>query len=253
MTLRFVPTPLEHPLAPPRRARAGFDPALADGVRAFAGARRGAARGCSGPAPWPSPPASSRGSSPARSTPSTRRCRRRAGTRARAALGAPGRPGVLARRRRPRLRRGEPARRGSRPTASVATAALPPRPADAPLTPMYRQPLGEASCRRWRRSRPDLPPSEFRDATLAWLERHYRPEPPSRALCRRHGRAARRRSACSASTARIPPPSGPRRRTWCAALRQAERARRRARPLGGRARRRRPALRASPSATAPRS
>jgi bacillithiol biosynthesis cysteine-adding enzyme BshC len=59
---------------------------------------------------------------------------------------------------------------------SVATASLPTRPADAPLTPMYRQPLGEAVVPALERLAAGLPVSEFRDATLAWLERHYRPE-----------------------------------------------------------------------------
>ena len=59
---------------------------------------------------------------------------------------------------------------------SVATAALPPRPADAPLTPMYRTPLGEGVRPALDLLATGLPVSEFRDATLAWLERHYRPE-----------------------------------------------------------------------------
>jgi bacillithiol biosynthesis cysteine-adding enzyme BshC len=59
---------------------------------------------------------------------------------------------------------------------SVATASLPPRPADAPLTPMYRQPLGDAVVPALEMLAAGLPVSEFRDATLAWLERHYRPE-----------------------------------------------------------------------------
>jgi bacillithiol biosynthesis cysteine-adding enzyme BshC len=59
---------------------------------------------------------------------------------------------------------------------SVATASLPPRPADAPLTPMYRQPLGEGVVPALNQLAAGLPTSEFRDAALAWLERHYRPE-----------------------------------------------------------------------------
>ena len=103
-------------------------------------------RRCAGfgsPAPWPSPRASSRASSPARSTRSTRRSRPRRwrGVLERA-LGPPGRAGLLGRRRRSRLRRGEPRPPGSRADGALATASLPPRPPDAPLTPMYREPLG---------------------------------------------------------------------------------------------------------------
>ena len=45
------------------------------------------------------------------------------------------------------------------------------------MTPMYREPLGADMLRRARRSsRPTSRPPSFADATLAWLERHYRPE-----------------------------------------------------------------------------
>jgi len=59
---------------------------------------------------------------------------------------------------------------------SLASASLPPRPPDAPLTPMYRLPLGEAVQPALDALAEGLPASEFRDATLAWLGRHYRPE-----------------------------------------------------------------------------
>ncbi len=59
---------------------------------------------------------------------------------------------------------------------SLTTASLPPRPSDAPLTPMYRQPLGEGVVPALDMLAAGLPTSEFRDATLAWLARHYRPE-----------------------------------------------------------------------------
>lgn len=55
----------------------------------------------------------------------------------------------------------------------VVTAALPERPAEAPLTPMYRLPLGPAIAdllEQFRTSQPDVP---SRDATVAWLGRHY--------------------------------------------------------------------------------
>src|SRR5688500_17331444 len=59
---------------------------------------------------------------------------------------------------------------------SLASAALPPRPPEAPLTPMYRQPLGEGVAAALEALAAGLPASEFRDDTLAWLGRHYRPE-----------------------------------------------------------------------------
>lgn len=59
---------------------------------------------------------------------------------------------------------------------SLASASLPPRPPEAPLTPMYRQPLGEGVVPALAALEAGLPPSEFRDAAVAWLARHYRPE-----------------------------------------------------------------------------
>jgi bacillithiol synthase len=59
---------------------------------------------------------------------------------------------------------------------TVTTVSLPPRPPEAPLTPMYQQPLGEGVRPALDALAAGLPTSEFRDATLAWLERHYRPE-----------------------------------------------------------------------------
>ena len=59
---------------------------------------------------------------------------------------------------------------------SLASAALPPRPPEAPLTPLYRQPLGEGVAAALETLAAGLPASEFRDETLAWLGRHYRPE-----------------------------------------------------------------------------
>ncbi len=58
----------------------------------------------------------------------------------------------------------------------LVTAALPPRLPEAPLTPMYRQPLGAEVERVLESLAADLPESEFRDATLTWLRRHYQPE-----------------------------------------------------------------------------
>jgi bacillithiol biosynthesis cysteine-adding enzyme BshC len=62
------------------------------------------------------------------------------------------------------------------PDGAVAGATLPPRPAEAPLTPMYREPLGPAVVEALAALERDLPPSEFRDHTLGWLGRHFRPE-----------------------------------------------------------------------------
>jgi bacillithiol biosynthesis cysteine-adding enzyme BshC len=59
---------------------------------------------------------------------------------------------------------------------SLVAAALPPRAPDAPLTPMYRQPLGDGVVAALEALGTSLPTSEFRDDALAWLARHYRPD-----------------------------------------------------------------------------
>jgi bacillithiol synthase len=59
---------------------------------------------------------------------------------------------------------------------SLVTAGLMPRPPEAPLTPMYRQPLGNEVTAALERLGESLPSSEFRDDTLDWLARHYRPD-----------------------------------------------------------------------------
>jgi bacillithiol biosynthesis cysteine-adding enzyme BshC len=58
---------------------------------------------------------------------------------------------------------------------ALRTGALPPRPADAPLTPLYREPLGPAIDEILATLAADLPASEFRGWTLSWLRRHYQP------------------------------------------------------------------------------
>lgn len=58
----------------------------------------------------------------------------------------------------------------------LVTAALPARPPEAPLTPMYRQPLGPEAETVLQSLAADLGASEFRDATLDWLRRHYQPQ-----------------------------------------------------------------------------
>ncbi len=59
---------------------------------------------------------------------------------------------------------------------AVAGASLPPRPPEAPLTPMYRELLGPTVLDALAALERDLPVSEFRSDTLAWLARHFRPD-----------------------------------------------------------------------------
>jgi bacillithiol synthase len=59
---------------------------------------------------------------------------------------------------------------------NLVTASLPPRPAEAPLTPMYRQPFGDGITPAIEALASGLAPSEYRDSTLEWLGRYYRPE-----------------------------------------------------------------------------
>ncbi len=58
---------------------------------------------------------------------------------------------------------------------SIRRAALPPRAADAPLTPMYREPLGEGAAAALAQLAEDLQAAQHREAVLAWLGRHYVP------------------------------------------------------------------------------
>ncbi len=59
---------------------------------------------------------------------------------------------------------------------NVTTVALSAREPDAPLTPMYRQSLGLEVEQALARLTADLPSAEFKDYTLEWLRRHYRPD-----------------------------------------------------------------------------
>jgi len=59
---------------------------------------------------------------------------------------------------------------------TVVTATLPPRPPEAPLTPMYRQPLRAGRRGRARPTRGRPPGFRVPQATLDWLQRHYRAE-----------------------------------------------------------------------------
>ncbi len=54
--------------------------------------------------------------------------------------------------------------------------ALPPRPPDAPLTPMSKQPLGNAVRRALDSFAASFVDTETSGPTVAWLARHYRPE-----------------------------------------------------------------------------
>src|SRR5919112_104446 len=56
---------------------------------------------------------------------------------------------------------------------AIRHAALPPRPAESPLTPLYREPLGTEIVAILETLAADLPPSEFSASTLQWLQRHY--------------------------------------------------------------------------------
>ncbi len=58
----------------------------------------------------------------------------------------------------------------------LVTVVLRTREPDAPLTPMYREPLGTEVNDALRRLVESLPASEFRAETVNWLERHYRPD-----------------------------------------------------------------------------
>lgn len=60
--------------------------------------------------------------------------------------------------------------------SGVQVATLRQRPAEAPLVPMYREPLGPEVEAAFAALEAALPPSEFREETLAWLRRHFRPE-----------------------------------------------------------------------------
>ena len=56
---------------------------------------------------------------------------------------------------------------------TLRRVTLPPRPADAPLTPMYQEPLGPAMDDIFAILESDLGAFEFREWTLEWLRRHY--------------------------------------------------------------------------------
>ena len=175
MSLRFVPTPLEHPLEAPAPRTGGFDSALGEAFVASSSRDELLAK-----LRAPGALAVTTGQQPGLFTGPLYTIHK--------ALSAVALARLLERRwRRPVVPvfwlAGDDHDFAEASSASwiaadgsVATAALPPRPADAALTPMYRQPLGEAVLPALEQLAADLPTTEFRDATLAWLERHYRPD-----------------------------------------------------------------------------
>jgi bacillithiol biosynthesis cysteine-adding enzyme BshC len=59
---------------------------------------------------------------------------------------------------------------------SLTTVTLRERSRDAPLQPMYRELLGPEIQAATERLEGDLPPSEFRETTIDWIRRHFRPD-----------------------------------------------------------------------------
>ncbi len=58
---------------------------------------------------------------------------------------------------------------------TLRRAALPARPAEAPMLPLYREELDPTIGELLSRFHASLPDTEFRGPTVAWLGRHYRP------------------------------------------------------------------------------
>jgi bacillithiol biosynthesis cysteine-adding enzyme BshC len=175
MSLRFVATPLEHPLEPPRPRTGGLDPALGEAFVASPTRDELLAR-----LGRPDALAVTTGQQPGLFTGPLYTIHKGLSAAALARL-------LEHRWQRPVVPifwlAGDDHDFAEASSASwiaadgsLATAALPARPADAPLTPMYRQPLGEGVTAALQSLAEGMPASEFRDATLAWLERHYRPE-----------------------------------------------------------------------------
>jgi len=61
------------------------------------------------------------------------------------------------------------------PDGALVEAALPPRPPEAPLRPMYQELLPADVAVLLDQLESGLPPSPARDGTLSWLRRHYAP------------------------------------------------------------------------------
>jgi bacillithiol biosynthesis cysteine-adding enzyme BshC len=175
MTFRFVPTPLDTPLAPPEPRTGGLDPALHDAfvpspARDAALARLGE----------PGALAVTSGQQPGLFTGPLYTVHKAVSTAALARVLERqwGRPVVpifwIAGDDHDFAEASHTAWLAQ--DGSLVAASLPARPPDSPLTPMYRQPLGEGVRAALESLGATLPPSEFRDETLAWLSRHYRPE-----------------------------------------------------------------------------
>ena len=175
MTFRFVPTPLDTPLAPPEPRTGGLDPALHDAF--VPSAARDAALARLGE---PGALAVTSGQQPGLFTGPLYTVHKALSTAALARVLERqwGRPVVpifwIAGDDHDFAEASHTAWLGQ--DGSLVAASLPPRPPDAPLTPMYRQPLGDGMTAALESLGANLPPSEFRDETLAWLSRHYRPE-----------------------------------------------------------------------------
>jgi bacillithiol synthase len=58
---------------------------------------------------------------------------------------------------------------------TLLTSILPERAADAPLVPIYREPLPAEAMAELDRLESAMPLGPARDQTMAWLRRHYRP------------------------------------------------------------------------------
>jgi bacillithiol biosynthesis cysteine-adding enzyme BshC len=175
VTLRLVATPLDAPLETPAQRKGGFDAALAEAFRPSPAVDEGLRRLC-----MPGALAVTSGQQPGLFTGPLYTIYKALSTAA------------LARRLEQEWQRpvipifwlagddhdfaeaSEASWIGA--DGSLKTVSLAPRPADAPLTPMYRQPLGESIVQAMQTLLEGLPPSEFRDETAAWLSRHYRPE-----------------------------------------------------------------------------
>ncbi len=63
-----------------------------------------------------------------------------------------------------------------RPDGSVRTETLRARSAEAPLTPMYREPLGPEVLPALESLAADIAPHPYGSSTADWLARHYRPD-----------------------------------------------------------------------------
>ncbi|MGI9041254.1 MAG: bacillithiol biosynthesis cysteine-adding enzyme BshC [Gemmatimonadales bacterium] len=175
MTLRFVPTPLDAPIPAPAPRAGAFDPALAGAFVASSARESALAR-----LAQPGALAVTSGQQPGLFTGPLYTVHKALSTAALARLLEQrwGRPVVPVFWLAGDDHDFNEASHTSWLSAdgAVVSAALPPRPAEAPLTPMYREPLGPGVAPALEALAADLPASEFRDGVLDWLRRHYRPD-----------------------------------------------------------------------------